>query len=298
MSVPDPATTDWVPLWNVAPGGGLPDPTGQDGKWLTVSGGAMLWNTLPAGTVPDRLGTVAKTTADWNNEIENGWYMADGATNAPTTGWYIGLVTAHNNLWVTQEVWQFASSTSAPALRYWRRSSDVSSTRTWGPWISTDAPPIVTALPGSAVNGDRVIFTNSLSAPTYQWLLQFDSSLSSNKWRFIGGPPVKEHNAVSANTNGYFNVPTPLVVALTGSYLLRAGCFASNSAYGPDPKLTASGADVLTVTYGPNAARVLEYNNSYTANASDTVSLQVRANGSDTTFAHGWIELIPRRVGG
>lgn len=72
--------------------------------------------------LPTRLGTVAKTITDWNSATENGWYMASGATNAPTAAvWYIGEVVVHNALWMTQTVFQFTSTADADTLAY-RRS--------------------------------------------------------------------------------------------------------------------------------------------------------------------------------
>jgi len=43
MSVPDPALTDWVPLY---PSGAQPIPAVENGKWLKGSGGAMVWSVI------------------------------------------------------------------------------------------------------------------------------------------------------------------------------------------------------------------------------------------------------------
>src|SRR5262245_56964788 len=110
MSVPDPALTDWVPLYNA---GAQPIPPLVDNKWLKSSGGAMVWADLPAATMPSRLGTTAKaiyveTPDDWNSAIDNGWYMSSTAANSPVGGtWWIGMVTQHNSAWIQQEVWAF-----------------------------------------------------------------------------------------------------------------------------------------------------------------------------------------------
>jgi hypothetical protein len=83
-------------------------------------------------TIPDRLGTVAKIITDWNAAAENGWFMASGAANAPVAGpWFIGLVTVHNPIWITQRVWDFTSATN-PVPKYERRMTN----GTWNAWTA------------------------------------------------------------------------------------------------------------------------------------------------------------------
>jgi hypothetical protein len=50
------------------------------------------------------------------------------------------------------------------------------------------APPLVTVLPASPTDGQEVILTDSLTAPTYQWGLRYRAgSTHVHKWEFIGG---------------------------------------------------------------------------------------------------------------
>lgn len=72
-------------------------------------------------------------TADWNTITSNGWYMSSGGTNAPGAGWYIGEVVVHNNLWVTQTLWQFTGGSGNPP-RWRRQSYDNAGVRTWHAW--------------------------------------------------------------------------------------------------------------------------------------------------------------------
>lgn len=65
---------------------------------------------------------------------------------------------------------------------------------------------VVTSLPGSPLNGDSVILTDSVTAPTYNWHLRYDSSITSNsglyKWRYLGGAAIEADGGVGSITGG------------------------------------------------------------------------------------------------
>ncbi|WP_142851030.1 pyocin knob domain-containing protein [Telmatospirillum sp. J64-1] len=95
---------------------------------------------LQAGDVesalPGRLGVRAFDITDWNNALENGWYMASGATNAPPgeTGsgaWWMGFVERHNELYVTQTVHAFSGNSGPNNTMVWRRRRF---NGTWSDW--------------------------------------------------------------------------------------------------------------------------------------------------------------------
>lgn len=69
-------------------------------------------------------------------------------------------------------------------------------------WAPAAAPgaTFVTALPGSPTDGQEIIYTDSLTAPTYQWRLRYVSAKASNKWIFIGGTPLQAINTASNST--------------------------------------------------------------------------------------------------
>ena len=77
-----------------------------------------------------RLGPVATTITDWNNAVENGWYMAYSAANAPSPYWYIGRVEAHQSNYVTQTAHVFDTD-SAADTKSWRRSCKAG---VWSAW--------------------------------------------------------------------------------------------------------------------------------------------------------------------
>lgn len=87
---------------------------------------------IPDGQLPARLRAASITIADWDSAIENGWYMASGAANAPTADavWYTGSVEAPNINWITQTVHAFAADWPENTLT-WRRDRN---NGVWGAW--------------------------------------------------------------------------------------------------------------------------------------------------------------------
>uniref|UniRef100_UPI001C8F3D44 pyocin knob domain-containing protein n=1 Tax=Telmatospirillum sp. J64-1 TaxID=2502183 RepID=UPI001C8F3D44 len=86
--------------------------------------------------LPGRLGVRAFDITDWNNALENGWYMASGAANAPPgeTGsgaWWMGFVERHNELYVTQTVHAFSGNSGPNNTMVWRRRRF---NGTWSDW--------------------------------------------------------------------------------------------------------------------------------------------------------------------
>lgn len=84
---------------------------------------------------------------------------------------------------------------------------------------------LVTALPASPPNGSFCTYTDSLSAPTYRWRLQYNaSSASSSKWECIGGTPIvarADAQRTLTNQTTYANLPTdPMAITapLAGDY--------------------------------------------------------------------------------
>lgn len=80
-----------------------------------------------------RLGLVAKSITDWNDALDNGWYMGNGAANGPPAsgGWYLGNVESHGSSgWRTQTVHQFTGDGAADTRTY-RRAHN---TGVWEDW--------------------------------------------------------------------------------------------------------------------------------------------------------------------
>jgi hypothetical protein len=99
------------------------------------SGADLTSGTLPDARLPGRLNTVAidlnvSFSNDWNNAKENGWYMANNGTNAPNTGWFLGVVDAHNTIYQTQTVHAFTSDADTNT-QTWRRSNNAGTWQSW-----------------------------------------------------------------------------------------------------------------------------------------------------------------------
>lgn len=73
------------------------------------------------------------TITDWNEVTKTGWYMANNAANAPTTGWYFGFVLVHASGYLFQEVYQFTASKEAIAVPKYIRAK---TNDQWGEWYN------------------------------------------------------------------------------------------------------------------------------------------------------------------
>ena len=96
----------------------------------------------------------------------------------------------------------------------------------WAPTSASGAPTPATTLPGSPVNNQQTILTDSTSAPTYYWLLQYNSTAA--KWQFIGGSPlyaeVTTAETTSSTTYAALTTAGPTVtVPNAGDYMVELG---------------------------------------------------------------------------
>ena len=138
------------------------------------------------------------TCSNWNDAVKTGWYMASGASNAPTSGaWYFGMVIAHNSNYVIQELYQFTASTDAKAIPKFIRAKN---NGTWGSW--TDVT-IQVKVPSNAkftdTNTWRGIQDNLTSTAK-------DQSLSANQGKvlkgLVDGKASSSHGHYSLSTIG------------------------------------------------------------------------------------------------
>lgn len=88
---------------------------------------------------------------------------------------------------------------------------------------------LVTSLPGSPSTGDQVMFTDSLTVPTYRWHLIYNASDSgSYNWQYIGGTPMVAEVATEQSTSSstYTDLATTgpsITVPLAGDYDVEIG---------------------------------------------------------------------------
>lgn len=109
----------------------------EGGYTAILNAGGNIWTTGnfdPATKLGARgnLGTMAETIGDWNNAVNNGWYMAPGALNAPggLGDWMIGTVTQHNGDWIQQEVYRFTEGGTNNGAKWYRWKKG----GTWSAW--------------------------------------------------------------------------------------------------------------------------------------------------------------------
>jgi hypothetical protein len=139
MSVPDPSTTDWVPVWNIddaTTSPPIPKPV-VNGQWIKGVGGAPVWSAIaqsdlgssPIGANPPQL-----PNNDFNQVAASGWYYASNTNaNGPVADWlYVRALVLDANS-QDQEAWTI--NVNAIPARRWRRQKVGG---TWTPWKLRD----------------------------------------------------------------------------------------------------------------------------------------------------------------
>lgn len=166
-------------------------------------------------------------------------------------------------------------------------------------WTNPPVVPISTTLPGSPVNEQQVILTDSLTAPTYQWLCQYDTAITdAHKWRVIGAVSISNSGQQNTATNGY-TVVTSLAAPRAGVYRVEADITSNNGAVDSLPRAVVSGSVVRenNASSGQfSRSKTVTYKGTHTMAAGATVFVDSAANGSDATFSQGSVSLTPVRI--
>ena len=189
--------------------------------------------------------STCNTITDWNSATTTGWYMANGATNAPTANaWYFGEVIAHNTNYVIQTVYQFTASTDAKAIPKYIRAK---MNGTWGSWTNVT---VAKAVPSNAVFTDtntwRGVQDNLTSTAT-------DQSLSANQGKVLKG--LIDGKAASSHTHNYAGsssaggaANSAVKLATTRKITLNGVVTGSTSFDGSgDVTITTSANDITTI---------------------------------------------------
>lgn len=169
----------------------------------------------------------------------------------------------------------------------------------------------VTALPGSPFDGQLIKFTDSLSAPTYNWQLVYNAtSASSFKWEAIGeGSTLRsaEADLNIANVTSYAMTDSPaaILAPLAGEYdVLITATAATMTATGIvaywSYNVNGTGAsDSIAAKVQALGAGSLYFTYRQTLAASDQVRLAYRQSNSGTSVQldNVRVELRPFRVG-
>src|SRR5215831_12292359 len=99
----------------------------------------------------------------------------------------------------------------------------------WGTLVTGPGAP-VTALPGSPTDKQQAVWTDSVTVPTYTWLMQYNASLGY--WQNIGG-------------HGWLEGTTTITIPRAGDYVCEIGASGLGSGAG-----CAWTAYILSVTAG------------------------------------------------
>jgi len=99
----------------------------------------------------------------------------------------------------------------------------------WGTLVTGPGAP-VTALPGSPTDKQQAVWTDSVTVPTYTWLMQYNASLGY--WQNIGG-------------HGWLEGTTTITIPRAGDYVCEIGASGLGSGAG-----SAWTAYILSVTAG------------------------------------------------
>ena len=214
-------------------------------------------NHLSLSSTTFSLASYCKTITDWNDAKTTGWYMGASVTNAPSTAWWMGRVTAHNAKYCIQEVWQFTASTDGHKVPHKMR---MYVNEVWGNWVDIT---VGTAVPENAVFTDTKVtsstnhytpatasgsdISKSASGATAAWSIDVVKGITLNtdgKGHVTGisvtsgkipGNPVPSNNVTGSGTSGYLakwngtNTITqgPLIGTSTTTFLRNDGTWAT-----------------------------------------------------------------------
>jgi hypothetical protein len=175
------------------------------------------------------------------------------------------------------------------------------------------APPTVTALPASPVDGQQIYYLADATNGIVWHLRYRASSSSAHKWEHVGGGEVVLGPSGSIGTSStsfvaFTGAPT-YAPPLPGDYRVQWGGFvqvsvnvqlnmvftiAKNGAPYADPQYSAQ--QVSTALWGGgDTSKVVRLNDLL---ATDVLSIMVRVNSANNgSFSNGWLNIKPVRVG-
>lgn len=167
-----------------------------------------------------------------------------------------------------------------------------------------------TALPGSPGDGDIFVLTDSITAPTYQWMLRYVAAKSSNKWIFIGGAwrAVTVDAAETTTSTTLVNLATDgpsMTWPVSGVYdTVHGGISFVNTGFnGNRFHLEVNGVDVaaprMFVGGAIDGSGTMNFPWRHTsAVAGQTVKVKYSVDSDTGTFQNRFLRMIPVAIGG
>lgn len=181
-----------------------------------------------------------------------------------------------------------------------------------GSWaaISTGPGDPVTSLPGSPTDQQQALLVDSLTAPTYAWLFQYEAGISdANKWVFLGGSPLQSEVVAAETTasTSYVDLTTvgpQVTVPRAGIYHIHFGAQMSAAAVTTNYMAIKIGAAATSDTDGiTHVVAGAAYSNMgvrtmrRTLAASDLLKCQYKmSTATSGTFLHRFLHVTPVRV--
>jgi hypothetical protein len=189
------------------------------------------------------------------------------------------------------------------------------------PWVAVltaGTTPLVTTLPASPVNGQEVVLTDSLTAPTYRWHLRYSpQATSAFKWDYIGGTtltvdnsgPGQQINCTPASTGVALTMIPTLVLPRAGDYTVKWGGRLTNDAFtssfaldlclyrGAGTPDNIYSAATLRITGAGQGAQVAMSYILANVPAGAVCGLSLRSSVAQlNSVRYVWFEVAPRRV--
>lgn len=208
--------------------------------------------------------------------------------------------------------------------RYWYVTGDGDATQNGRLWRDTGAGwvevmmnsrPVLTALPGSPVTGNEILFQTAamVTAGVGPWTLRYDSTLSgTSKWKVLAGEQLADEiTAIESTSSAVFvdltTIGPSITVPWPGIYDIAVGGHIGNNVAGNDAIMGVRlgpapvQADVDTVqTFASAGGKVSVYAHfkGRTLGPLFVVKIQYRAGGAGTAiFGQRTLHLTPRRIG-
>lgn len=169
-----------------------------------------------------------------------------------------------------------------------------------------------TSLPGSPTTGQQAVLTDSTTAPTYSWLLQYDATISgTSKWRFVGGPAAVSVVTTDESTNSgtYTDLATvgpAITVPVAGVYLLEFSAEVYNTGGTADEFVAIKFGTAATSDNDGVGVRVPALNQAETAarlygqatlTAGEVIELQYRTGAAGGHFRKRCLMVTPVLLG-
>jgi len=324
MSTPNPATTDWVPVFAGADINYRGDFSGvqykdgdiviyQGSPWMcvrpTTSPPDQSFPGAAATALPPRLGIGGMVPTSMEAATENGYYYVTSSTpGTKPVGMSFGLmhVISEEGLnYLTQMVYQESNNAAWIRRRY--------GSGTWRPWVAMAPPSLydVTLPTAQLYDGMECTLVDILATPTYQWRFRYNAgSTNADKWEFIGGAPARAETVGPDNvtaTGPAVDIPNgpSLTVPRAGVWEYSFGADGYNSLAGINFVLCVrrgaitgglnDGVSGRTATAGADSLSLSRSVRS-TLGAGDVLWMQAYANGGTASFRSRWLSLLPVRV--